>query len=101
MNPEYIGWASSLILLATIVKQVYKQWHDGSSEGVSRWLFAGQIAASCGFIVYSWMLGNAVFVATNIALVVSAIAGQVIVLRNRARESRNPKAPAAAVAGSG
>lgn len=32
---EVIGWASSLILILTIGKQVYKQWQDGSSEGVS------------------------------------------------------------------
>ena len=33
----------------TIAKQVYKQWHEGTSEGVSKWLFLGQIAASVGF----------------------------------------------------
>jgi MtN3 and saliva related transmembrane protein len=83
MDPEYIGWASSLVLLATILKQVHKQWREASSEGVSRWLFAGQIAASSGFVVYSWLVGNPVFVATNALLVLSAIAGQVIVVRNR------------------
>jgi len=50
---EILGWASSLILLATLVKQVYKQWNDGSSEGISKWLFIGQLAASVGFTVYS------------------------------------------------
>jgi hypothetical protein len=30
---EIIGWASSLILLATLVKQVYKQWADGTAKG--------------------------------------------------------------------
>ena len=46
---EMIGWASSLILLATLIKQVYKQWSDGTSEGISKWLFVGQLAASVGF----------------------------------------------------
>jgi len=50
---EILGWASSLILLATLVKQVYKLWNDGSSEGISKWLFIGQLAASVGFTVYS------------------------------------------------
>ena len=46
---ELIGWASSAILLATLVRQVRKQWREGTSEGVSRWLFVGQTAASAGF----------------------------------------------------
>ena len=48
---EVIGWASSLILVLTIAKQVYKQWQDETSEGVSKWLFIGQLAASLGFTI--------------------------------------------------
>ena len=47
---EIIGWASSLILLATLVKQVYKQWSEGTGEGISQWLFLGQLAASIGML---------------------------------------------------
>ncbi|MFT3914751.1 MAG: hypothetical protein QM704_11700 [Anaeromyxobacteraceae bacterium] len=83
---ELIGWLSSAILVATIVKQVAKQWRDGTSEGVSRWLFVGQIAASTGFTVYSALVGNAVFVATNALLLGAAVAGLLIVLRHRRRE---------------
>ena len=36
---EILGWASSLVLLLTLVKQVYKQWKDATSEGISKWLF--------------------------------------------------------------
>lgn len=82
---EAIGWLSSLILLATISKQVWKQWKDESSEGVSRWLFIGQIAASLGFTVYSWLVHNWVFVVTNALMLCSAIAGGVILARNRRR----------------
>ena len=46
---EIVGWTSSAILVVTIARQVYKQWHDHTSEGVSRWLFIGQMAASLGF----------------------------------------------------
>jgi uncharacterized protein with PQ loop repeat len=90
---DAIGWASSAILVATIGKQVHKQWKAGSSEGVSRWLFFGQIAASTGFTIYSALVGNWVFVVTNALLLVDAIVGLVIVLhhRRRAREA----APAA------
>ena len=72
---EIIGWASSLILLATLIKQVYKQWTDGTSEGISKWLFVGQLAASIGFTVYSYMVGSWVFMVTNILLTINNIIG--------------------------
>ena len=50
---EVIGWFSSVVLVLTIGKQVYKQWKSGSSEGVSKWLFLGQMTASAGFTIYS------------------------------------------------
>jgi hypothetical protein len=80
---ELIGWLSSLILLATLARQVYSQWRSGSAAGVSRWLFVGQLAASTGFALYSWLLGNWVFLVTNVALLVTAIAGEIIYLANR------------------
>lgn len=83
---EAIGWASSFILVLTIGKQVYKQWHEGSSEGVSKWLFVGQMAASLGFTVYSWMVSNWVFVVTNSLMLVNGLLGLLIVLRHRRRE---------------
>ena len=84
---EAIGWASSFILVLTIAKQVYKQWHEGSSEGVSRWLFVGQMAASLGFTVYSWLVNNWVFVVTNSLMLVNGLLGLIIVLRHRRRET--------------
>lgn len=75
---EAIGWVSSLILLATLVKQVYKQWSNRTSEGVSQWLFIGQLAASIGFTTYSLLIGNWVFAVTNFLLVLNAILGIVL-----------------------
>ena len=72
---EIIGWTSSLILLATLMKQVYKQWSEGTSEGVSSWLFIGQLLASVGFTVYSLLVGSWVFVFTNILLTLNSIIG--------------------------
>ena len=85
---EAVGWVSSLILVLTIGKQVYKQWQEGSSEGVSKWLFVGQMAASFGFTVYSWLVSNWVFVVTNAVMLVNGLAGLVIVLHHRRRERR-------------
>ena len=84
-----IGWLSSLVLLATLGQQVRTQWVSRDSRGVSIWLFVGQLAASIGFSLYSFMLGNWVFVTTNLLLVVNALLGQWVTLRNR-RHSRLP-----------
>lgn len=82
---EAIGWLSSFILLLTIGKQIYKQWQAGVSEGVSKWLFIGQTAASFGFSVYSWLLQNWVFVVTNVLMLLSALIGFGITLHQRRR----------------
>jgi len=60
------------VLVLTIGNQVYNQWKTGSSKGVSKWLFVGQITASTGFTLYSLMVHNWVFVVTNSLLLVSA-----------------------------
>ncbi len=83
---EAIGWAAALILLLTVGRQVYTQWRQGTTRGVSKWLFIGQMAASLGFIVYSALLGNTVFVLTNGFMLLTACFGQVIYARNRRRE---------------
>ncbi|HEX8068319.1 MAG TPA: hypothetical protein VF546_00105 [Pyrinomonadaceae bacterium] len=82
---EVIGWVSSFVLVLTIGKQVYKQWQEGASENVSRWLFVGQLAASVGFTVYSWLVGNWVFVVTNAVMILNGLAGLLIVLHHRKR----------------
>jgi uncharacterized protein with PQ loop repeat len=83
---DWIGWMSSLVLLATLGNQVRKQWRSGESQGVSRWLFIGQLAASTGFTVYSLLLENWVFLVTNSLMVVNALVGWWVTLRNRRRQ---------------
>jgi MtN3 and saliva related transmembrane protein len=80
---DLIGWASSVVLLATIGRQVYTQWKTRSTEGVSKWLFVGQLAASTGYTIYSVLLHNWVFMTSNIALLGTALVGQALLLRNR------------------
>lgn len=83
MAPEAIGWAASAILIATLSRQTWSQWKDADPRGVSKWLFIGQIAASCGFIAYSWLAHNMVFIVTNTLILVTAIVGQCVFLRAR------------------
>ncbi len=72
---DLIGWGASLILLATILQQIYSQWRNGSAEGVSMFLFGGQILASSAFVTYSVMVGDMVFIMTNAALLLSHFVG--------------------------
>ena len=88
---EAIGWFSSVVLLLTIGKQVHKQWREGASRGVSKWLFTGQATASAGFLWYSWLVHNWVFVVTNALMLASAAVGLGIVLHHRRRERLRPQ----------
>jgi uncharacterized protein with PQ loop repeat len=83
MLTEATGWLSALILAATISRQVYTQWKTRSTEGVSHWLFIGQLAASTGFVIYSALLKNWVYVCTNGYILLTAVVGQWLYVRNR------------------
>jgi len=84
LKSEILGWLSSLILLATIAKQIHKQWQQRTSAGVSRWLFIGQLTASTGFAVYSYLIHSWVFVVTNSMMACAAGIGLVIHFKSRA-----------------
>jgi MtN3 and saliva related transmembrane protein len=90
---EAIGWFGAGILLLTLARQVYTQWREGRSQGVSRWLFIGQLTASTAFLVYSWLVGNWVFVVTNTLLLVTAGIGEWIYIRNRRRDKGRQSHP--------
>ncbi|MEZ6183723.1 MAG: hypothetical protein R3F62_01790 [Planctomycetota bacterium] len=72
---EWVGWASSVLLLATLVYQIKRHHDAGTNGGVSRWLYVGQLCASSGFLVYSLGVGDPVFVATNALLILAALGG--------------------------
>lgn len=82
---DLIGWASSAILLATLLSQIHKQWKHDTAKGVSKWLFIGQLATSVGFTFYSVMKGDLVFIVTNALLAVSAVVGIYIYFHARRR----------------
>jgi uncharacterized protein with PQ loop repeat len=80
---DLIGWLSSAVLLATIGRQVFTQWRTRSAAGVSRWLFIGQLTASSGFALYSYLLHNWVFLVSNLSLLLTAVGGEIIYLKNK------------------
>lgn len=85
---QALGWISSLVLLVTISKQIHKQWKEGSSEGVSKWLFAGQVTASAGFTLYSFLIREWVFVFTNSLLLINGLLGLALVWHHRRKQTR-------------
>jgi uncharacterized protein with PQ loop repeat len=83
MLTDVVGWISALILAMTLTRQVYSQWRSKSCAGVSHWLFIGQLAASVGFVIYSWLVENWVFVVVNTFILFTAVVGQTVYLRNK------------------
>jgi hypothetical protein len=77
------------------MRQVYAQWKTQATAGVSRWLFAGQLAASIGYTIYSALLHNWVFLSSNIAILCTALLGEALYLRNRRRKASHGGAGAA------
>jgi len=88
MSPDILGWLATLVLVATLWRQMYKQWRSPHPEEVSSWLFLGQLTASALFVVYSALLGTTVFVVTNLLLFLTALTGQVLSLVKRRRQAR-------------
>jgi uncharacterized protein with PQ loop repeat len=83
-----VGWSAAGLLVLTIGAQTLEQYRSRSTKGVSPWLFVGQTAASTGFLIYAAMLGDPVFVTTNVLLIGSALTGLALYHRNRRAERR-------------
>ncbi len=97
-NPmiELLGWSSSVILLATLMRQVYTQWRSHATAGLSKWLFVGQCTASLGYTAYSFLLHNWVYLTSNVAILATAIVGEMLYLRNRRGAYRTARGSTAA-----
>lgn len=82
---DLVGWSAVAVLFATMAGQAWKEWRDRVKHGVSKWFFAGQVAASVLFITYSAMVGSTIFVVGNTLVLLAAIAGGAILAYNRKR----------------
>lgn len=91
MNPDWIGWVASAILIATLARQIVKQAQsrEQDAQAVSKWLFAGQCAASVGFVIYSVLVGNWVFIVTNSCVLITAIVGQIMMTRRKSNQKHD------------
>jgi MtN3 and saliva related transmembrane protein len=89
MYTDMVGWASAVVLALTISRQVYTQWKTKSVAGISKWMFIGQLTASAGFVVYSALVDNWIFVFANFYIFLTAVVGQIIYSRNKRHASKN------------
>ena len=80
---QAIGWAASAVLVGMLAAQIGRQWRQGTSQGVSRWLFVGQLIASSLFTVYSVLVRDLVFIVTNGAMALGAAVGLALVVWHR------------------
>ena len=79
---ELIGWGSALVLLPTFGVQTFRQWesrHEHASP-TSLWFFGLALVGTFGQFIYSWMVGNWVYLALNGVLVVNNSIGLGIAL---------------------
>jgi MtN3 and saliva related transmembrane protein len=72
---EVIGWIGNISLITTMLVQSWQQWAARSTQGVSKWLFIGQLVASVSFLTYSVQLKNWVFVTSNLFPILTAVWG--------------------------
>lgn len=80
-----VGWTASAVVLVTTVGQIVKQWRDGTSKGVSPWLFVGELVSALLFLWYAVAIHNAVYIATNALMIAASIAGLAIVAYHRGK----------------
>ena len=88
---EYVGWFGAFALVVTIGAQVLKQFRSGTSEGVSAWLFVGQILGAGSFLAYAISVGDRVFIAAQATLLMLSIAGMWIFVLHRRRAGRGSR----------
>jgi uncharacterized protein with PQ loop repeat len=85
INPTVFGLLATGILITTLVAQTIKQWREHATRGIARWFFLGQVSASVFFIIYSLQIDSVVFAIANGLILLSALAGYLVLRANRRR----------------
>ena len=88
LGADLIGLVATAILVATLAGQTMKQWREGATRGIARWFFLGQVSASICFVVYSLLIHSRLFAVANTLVLLSALAGYVVLRLNRRRALR-------------
>jgi MtN3 and saliva related transmembrane protein len=70
-----LGWTATLVLLVTLLAQIHREVRSGKVDEISPLVFVGQCAASIGFLAYSALVGNLVFIVSNAMILVVALLG--------------------------
>jgi MtN3 and saliva related transmembrane protein len=70
-----LGWTATLVLLGTLLAQIHREIKSGKVDEISPLLFVGQCAASIGFLLYSTLVGNLVFIVSNAMILAVALLG--------------------------
>ena len=87
----------ALVLLPTFGLQTYKQWqsrHDPAPAS-SLWFFILALVGTGGQVIYSWMVGNLVYLALNACLVVNNSIGLGIAIHRYSKSRARTTEPAA------
>ena len=91
-GPDLLGLVATAILVATLTGQTIKQWREGATRGIARWFFLGQVTASVCFIAYSLLIHSRLFALANTLVLLSALAGYIVLRLNRRRALRQSQA---------
>lgn len=89
-GPHLLGLLATAILVVTLTAQTVKQWRERSTTGIARWFFLGQVSASVCFIAYSLLIDSKLFAVTNGLILLSALAGYIVLRWNRRRARVGP-----------
>ena len=74
---ELIDWGSAAILVPAFATQTYRQWCDRHKpvRTTALWFFVLIVLGTGGQCVYSWLVGNRVYLVLNGILVVNNLIG--------------------------
>ncbi len=83
---DLIGWGSGLVLLPTFGVQVYQQWErrDDPLPPLALWFFILALVGTGGQVIYSYLVGNKVYLTLNCILVLTNGLGLAIAIRRKA-----------------